>query len=327
MRTPELIREYVSLLLNEDDAGDLMGGATDAYPYGVSYGSGQDLYKIFVEPFADVFKVAAGKGKELGARAQTLGRTVFDTIASTLIPSLSANYERTFKEEKQRIDALKREYKPVYDRVWEAFNHDDVRLLAFMYSPVTTGGYLSWFGGKGALQSAIGALNVVSGGMLDGIAKSLQGTARKPAIRGGSTEDDMGESIVREQSSTSQVDAAVRRAMDSPAAIKMRSDAQKVVQGTLRNVTAQAEQVLKAASLDQLPGFKREASVEFDRIPRSDRQELESKALEVAKDSAREFYVKSLQAQLDRALRDGVPEDASYVKDYRATIRRIEEMR
>lgn len=322
MRKDELIREYVRMLV-EDDAGGLVG-ATDAYPYGMQFGTGQDLYKIFVEPFTDVFKVAAGKGKELAVRTRTLGRTVLDSIASTMLPAVAGNYQRIFADEKKKIDALKREYQPVYDRVWSAFNHDDVRLLAFMYDP---GPFLTYFSGKEGLKSAVDVLNVVSGGALDGLSKSLRSRSKQPEYKGGGRDvDDMGESVLREQEVPTSVSAAVKNAMGSSSAMAMRAEAQRTVQATLRSVLDQATKIIRAKSISALSGFPDDVEQQFNQLPASERTAIEKQALDASKASAREFFSKNLQGQLDAALKAGVPESSSYVRDYRATIEKIKDL-
>ena len=74
MSTERLLRQYIRVLLKEegDHAGytphDIMMSAGSMSPYGMHYGSGNDMYNTFIPPFVDVFQTTAGKTKELSRR-------------------------------------------------------------------------------------------------------------------------------------------------------------------------------------------------------------------------------------------------------------------
>ena len=340
----KLLREYISIILNEaggESGNSGPGGDIQSTPYGISYGAGDELYNIFVAPFTDVFKVAAGKGKEVAVKAQTVGKVVLGAIGSTILPSVRANYEKIFATEKSKIDNLKKQYQPVYDKTWQAFNQDDVKLLAFMYDPFAAGAFLSYFGGKGGLNVAVSALNVVTGGALDGLQQKLNPPAKKSQqpfyAKGGGVDTPM-EGRLREDAPTAvptnapatvdgNMNLQVSQALQAPAAVRMRTQAQQVVQATLKSLVNTASKILKATSVKELTdALPPETLKDLDTMDPQARTQIESQGLEVAKKATKEFFVKNIQGQLDRAIKAGVPETSDYVKDYRSTIEKIKGM-
>jgi len=140
--TPErrLLREYVrEALLTEDDTyavySDLAHANAAMMPYGMNFGSGGDLYRVFVKPFVDVVDTTLGKTKEVSQRAQTATRVAFETVANTLLPWFRSDYERIFAKEKKELDAIRREFADVYQANVDAFRDNDVFWTAFCYSP------------------------------------------------------------------------------------------------------------------------------------------------------------------------------------------------
>jgi hypothetical protein len=172
MDKKELISEYVKLVLSEDDGGGDWGGGyggiefSDAAigPFGAHFGSGGQLYNIFMEPFVNVFKTASGKTKELSKKVQTLGKVAFQTVKTTLLPMLKSDYEKIFVDEKKEIDKIREDYKDVYQSNWDVFADHDVLMLAFAYSPVMflTSGFV-----RRSPRNAARMIGVLAGGALD----------------------------------------------------------------------------------------------------------------------------------------------------------------
>lgn len=326
-----LLREYVRHILNEDDggaiAGDLMSGAVDAMPYGMSYGSGSDLYKVFVEPFVDVFRVAKGKTKELSVKAQTLGKTALKYAATSIMPSIADDYERIFADEKKKLEKIKREYKPVYDRVWEAFAHEDLKVLAFFYDPFAAGALLSYFGGKEATRAALDVVNALSGGMLDHLL--VRGEKRRSPVQSG-VGGDVDEGVIRESDDKKNLGSAVKKALKSDSARKLADMTQGIVQTSLNTVVNRAKMVSNAKTLGDLTkaGFDvpREAMAQVEKVPQEERGGLEAALLQGVKKSAIEFYAKNLEGQLRRALDSGVPRSSQYVKDYEKAVATVKSL-
>ncbi len=172
MSTSEkLLKEYIREILKEDDgghagftAGDIMSAGMDMSPYGMHYGSSEDLYKIFIKPFTDVFHTAAGKTKELSVKAQTLAKVTFETIASSFIPRFEVKYKKIFEHEQKQIEQIKQQYHDIYAANWDAFRDNDALCAAFMYSPAAL---LTAAFARKSPQAAGHLISVLSGGTLD----------------------------------------------------------------------------------------------------------------------------------------------------------------
>ena len=187
LRGKKLLRECIKeTLLSEDMGGDYAGLGLDPMagsPYGAHFASGDQLYNIFIKPFADVVGVAAGKTKEVSVKAQTLLKVTFESVLTTLLPIFKDKYEEIFASEKQKIDQIKSEYADVYQATWDAFQDADVMIAAFMFRPDL---FITAQFAKKAPRAAAEILSVLSGGSLDNILRGILkgGGERKRGHRG-----------------------------------------------------------------------------------------------------------------------------------------------
>lgn len=362
MSTERLLREYVRALLKEegDHAGytahDIMMSAGTMSPYGMHYGSSSDMYKAFIKPFVDVVQTAAGKGKELSQKTQTLVKVAFEAIATTVIPILTDDYKEIFAKEKRAIQKIRQQYGEVYKSNWDALLNDDVMVAAFFYNPS------AFFTVKFA-QHAPGILlsmvSVLTGGELDDwVEKVKSRVSNKPVKdrhvdkvnpfgqykRGDKTHLPSGgpgfgvdyyEHVVREDKQGEQVPEVVRllssdklrsRLEKSPIVQKMQAAGQAIVRGTLEEVFKTARGVMSASSLQDLQnktGTKLKGLDKLRQVPQQERQAVEQQILATTKKSMKEFYVKNLEAQVKAAVNAGVPQDSEYVQDYQRVISKI----
>lgn len=336
LRTKVLLREYVQEILKEDMGGDYGGLGIDAMagsPYGMHYASQDQLYKIFVKPFADVVGVAAGKTKELSQKGQTLLKVAFESIATTLVPILKDSYGEIFAKEKEEIDKIRSEYGEVYNATWEAFKEMDVLVAAFMYRPDL---FMTVQFARKAPKAAAKLLSVLSGGTLDkvlhGILKSDGGGSK-----GGGGSFPWSEGLVREdKEQPNAAEQKLEKLMGNKKVHKILANSQKVqqmskvgeqlVQGTLKSVLEQAQAVLAAKSLQDVQqklGKKLPGLDKLQQVPQQERQKAEQDLLAGVKKGMKEFYVKQLEGQVKAAVEAGVPKDHPYVKDYSAVIGKI----
>ncbi len=335
LRTKALLQEYVRNLLNEDDFGGLdpMGGS----PYGMHFASQDQLYNIFVKPFADVAGVASGKTKELSQKAQTLLKVAFESVATTLVPILKDSYGEIFVEEKEEIDKIRSQYSDVYGATWDAFRESDVLIAAFMYRPDL---FLNAAFARKAPKAAAKLLSVLSGGSLDkllhGILSSGGGGKKTDHSEGPGMpfegvvyeDDEKGSSDgkldkLAQVADNKKVHATIA---NNPKVQKMSEVGQQMTRQTLKKVYAQAQAVLKAKTLQdiqaklgkRLPGLDKLAQV-----PQQERQKVELELLASVKKGMKEFYVKQLEGQVKAAAEAGVPQSHPYVKDYLSVIQKI----
>lgn len=349
LRTRVLLREYIKTVLNEDEAGaiagDLMGGAVEGMPYGMHFGSGKDLYNIFIRPFTDVAHVAAGKTKEMSARTQTLLKTGFEALATTLVPLLSSDYEKIFSSEKQKLDKIKGEYAEVYQRTWDAFKDHDVLCAAFMYSPIA---FMTTAFFAKAPREGMKLMSVLSGGSLDGVLDKIRAKfstgakGKSPSdVFGGETKSTGGgvwsEGSLHEDNEAKDGNPKeklanilankklVFKVAENPLVQKMEREGKALVHGTLKQVYAKAKGVLSAKSLQDLERItgKKLSSDKLAGVPQQERQAAEQQLLETTKKAMKEFYVRNLEAQVKSAIEAGVPEAHPYVRDYQNVISKI----
>lgn len=331
LRTKVMLRECIKEILKEDDYGGL--GMSDAMvgPYGMHYASGEQLYNIFVKPFADVVGVAAGKTKELSEKGQTLLKVAFEAAATTLIPILKDSYGEIFENEKDQIDKIRGQYSDVYSATWDAFKENDILVAAFMYRPDL---FLTAQFARKAPQAAAKLASVLSGGKLDNLlAKLLKGggggkkdSREGPGMPEGVVyEDDeqQGGNPLEKLFSNKKVKAVLA---NSPKVQQMTKEGETLVRGTLKSVFEQAQGVLAAKSLQDIQaklGKKLPGMDKLAQVPQQERQKAEQDLLKSIHAGMKEFYVKQLEGQVKAAVDAGVPQDHPYVKDYTGVITKI----
>lgn len=351
MVTERLLREYVREVLKEDDGGtygDLVTFDAGMNPYGVSFGSGDDLYKIFVKPFVDVVDTTLGKTKELSQKTQTLVKVAFQTIASSLVPALRTDYAKIFAKEKEGIEKIKKEYGEVYQTNWDAFRDEDVLCTAFCYNPAAI---LTYAFAKKAPKKAIKLISALTGGEVDSwlgkVAEKfgtdeepktgLNFTGTGPKLGSGKHDAMHGvgmEGVIHEDEDSKKPDIAsvltnpkvIAKVQNSDIAKKMEQAGRALVRNTLEQVFKQASGVLRANSLQdmqQKTGSRLEGIEKLEQVPPEDKQKAEQAILATSKKSMKEFYVRNLEAQVQKAVKLGIDENSPYVQDYKRVIAKI----
>jgi hypothetical protein len=348
MTTERLIREYVRQVLQEDEGyGAVMNAAADMNPYGMSFGSNDDLYKIFVKPFTDVIDTAAGKTKEISQKAQTVMRVAFEAVATSLIPVLKDSYGEVFKHEAEAMEKIEQQYGAVYKSNWDAFKDNDVLFLSFCCDPTK---FVTQQLVKKSPKAAIKMISVLTGGTLDkwlakvkkqfGLDKADQpvktGLDNDTRVTDVNVGHDVGfslESVIREDgenkpSLTSVLSnpKLIEKLQQSDVAQKLSQQATAIARGTLEQVYKQAKGVMTAQSLQDLQhktGAKLKGMDKLAEVPQQERQKAEQTMLTGAKKGMKEFYVKGLEGQVKKAIDGGAPPDSSYVQDYQRVIAKL----
>lgn len=343
LRTRLLLRECIQEVLKEDEGGgggDYGGLGLDSMagmPYGMHYASKDQMYQIFVKPFADVVGVAAGKTKELSQKGQTLLKVAFESLATTLIPILKDSYGEIFEHEKQQIDKIRSEYADVYKATWDAFNEADVLVAAFMYRPDL---FLTAQLAKQAPKAAAKLLSVLSGGALDkvlgGILKGGGGGSKGGHAAKGEGSFPWSEGLVREAGEQPEGESKLEKLVNHKKVKQLLANSQKVqqmtqvgqglVQDTLKQVYEQASGVLQAKSLQDLQaklGKKLPGLDKLAQVPQQERQGAEQELMKGIKQSMKEFYTKQLEGQVKAAVEAGVPKEHPYIRDYAGVISKI----
>lgn len=332
LREQWMLRECIRELLAEDGEGSMggfMGGGPADMGYGMHFGSGEDLYKIFVQPFVDVGQTVAGKGKELSQNVQTLLHTAFETVATTLIPVLSSDYKQIFAAEKQRIDKIRGEYADVYKRTWDAFDNHDLLVASFMYDPSR---FLTQKFIEQSPKVAAKLMSVLTGGTIDPELNGIIGSVKSGKHEGAIREDG-------EQPAPDPKRQALVQGLLNPELLKQVSSSQRVqemeregkamVQDTLKQVWQHAQKVMRAKSVQDLQHMVKKPIPGLDKlkqVPEQERQQGEQQLISNTKAAMKSFYIKSLEAQAKAAVDAGTPSDHPYVKAYQSVIGKIKAM-
>ena len=170
-----LLREYVrqSLALRQKSLNeDYEVGGMDYYNTSMKYmdqafySGGVDpgpLFKTFIEPFTDVFKTAVAGAKAIASDVATALRVGFETIITTVLPFISADYQKIFDRRDERMEKIRADYADVFERTDAALN-EDAKLLAFMINPA---GFLVGTAAAKAPAATKELLSVATGGVSD----------------------------------------------------------------------------------------------------------------------------------------------------------------
>lgn len=157
----QLIREYVSAILKEDNPG-----------YGVSHigdidiGDASDILKIFGVPdIKNLGSTIAGVTKEMTTRLKTAIKVLWGATVS-LIPGIGYDYAEIFDKEKTELKKVREEYKDVFAATDEAFKGNDMAMFAFMANP---GVFLGAKMASAAPDTAKKLLSAATGGKSDEI--------------------------------------------------------------------------------------------------------------------------------------------------------------
>jgi|SRR5579863_4002332 len=365
MAADKLLREYIREVLKEDQGGgggdggtyyDLAMADATQNPWGVSFGSGEQLFNIFVKPFTDVVQTAMGKTKELSQKAQTLTKVAFETVATTLIPILTDSYNEIFAKDKERMQKIRQQYGDVYKANWDAFKDNDVQLVGFLYDPAR---YILGKLLKKSPGVAMDLISTVTGGTIDGwldkvkeeygiggdeeVATGLDvggGKKKKKNIEdlipggygGGYDMGGMGmESVMREDGGKAKPTLeqllsnpkVVQAINGSKLARQMKQQGEAAVREPLQQVFKQAQAVLKANSLQDLQqklGKPLKGMEKLQQVEPNARQAAEQTMLAGVKKSMKAFYIKSLEQQAKKL------EGSPAVKDYQSVIGKIKSL-
>jgi hypothetical protein len=320
-----LIRTYVRTILREDYEGLGDGGEQ-----GLEFGSPSKLYKVFLEPFADVFQTAAGKGKELSQKVQTLGKTAFEAVGTTLLPTFKSNYDKIRADEKMSLDKIKSQYAPVYKRAWDAIQDNDILSAAWMYDPVSmvTSTVL-----KHAPTQVFNMLNVLAGGALDKLKKQAGGNDKGGVFKkiftelGGVQEraDRYGNLLIED--SSLMLNSKIKELIDNnDDVMNMRSNTKKTMRASLEKVFDETNSIMKARSIEDLqkllgknvPALKKVMSLQ-----EPERSQIEQSVLKATKESIKAFNVQKLKERAQEAIKAGVPEDHPMISDIKSTIGKV----
>lgn len=341
-----LIREYVSIIKENEGGGDYGGfgysgfGYSGGGYYGVHFATNEQMYDIFVRPFVDVFKVAAAETKKISVRAQTALTVAFETIVTSLLPIFADSYDDIFKAEHDRIKKIKADYADVYREVFDSFKNMDVLLPAFMFAPHL---FLTAQLVRHAPHKAAHVISILSGGRFDNVPVMRTflhsvTPARRTQSRPG--ESFPLESVIREEKGDKKdnidklikflSNEKVQREMKTSSVVRdMSKMGKEITFDTLNDVIKHAQSVLGAKSIDDLlrvakknvPGVEK-----LKKLPDDQRVAAEAKLLSTVKESMKNFYVGPLEQRIKAYENAGVSSSHPFILAHKRAIEKIKGM-
>lgn len=307
-----LLREYIASILREDDAGSIAGAAAGMAPYGMHYASKEQLYTTFIGPIFDVFKTGAAETKQLAARGWTAAWVAFESIATSLIPILSSDYQKIFEAEQKNIQAIKNEYKDVYERTDKALQSNDAKILSLLAFPeaAVTKSFITK-----TPKVAMDLISILSGGKLDdylskvkskaGIKESHFRRSKNFLFEEDEKKDKKNkkEKIIKFLVDALTNEKVIEAIKDNPRVQRMKKDALEISSETTAAVLERANALASAKSFQDLKTKLNLSSIEglekLKDIPADERKQRETEVLTNLKKSMLEFYAKSLEKQAE----------------------------
>lgn len=362
MTSRRILKEYVkSVLLEDEGYGGSDYAAMGDSPYGISWG-GPSLFKIFVQPFSDVLQTGQAAVEDLSARARTAAKVAFEAVATSILPFYSSDYKEIFEKEAEQIGKIKEKYRDVFERTDAAFAYSgDAMLLAFLLDPTALisatvlkkapAAALEVFetlaGENEHLRALFKKLKIVSRGSSGKSKESEAGVwTTKGGGKGGGWGggDYMGgggagiglegklhekkkanpNEILVTQLSNPKVQAELQK---SPVVMSMKKDARALVNSTVNQLMDRYKQVSSAKSVEDLirifPQVNRSKLQALQGLPPDQKAPVEAAIMTQLKASAKEFYAKSLQAQIEQSMKQGIPESHPLLQGYKKVISMI----
>lgn len=325
----KLIRQHIRMVIKEEFASGVVGADS---PFGVTFGG--NLLKTFVGPFVDAYKIGVAGAKKLSISTQTMMKVAVGTVLSTLIPTISKRYGKIFDEEKKKLDAVKQQYKDVYDRVDSSFKNGDAALLAFMASPTT---FLTYMGtklaAKTAKQETIHLLSAITGGVSDDLIKKASQKSKEfgrwlidGSITGTPEEKSSKEIKFKKLFEEVIVKPSVEQA--KPKLEEMKKVSKEIYESALNKAYEQAKSVLMAKTVEDVEKFlgsdmDQKTKVEIEKIKKMPQKEKEA-AVKAIIDANKSFFMQPLKDKIDELKAQGQSENSDQIAAYKKTVQKIE---
>lgn len=327
-------------LINEEFGGGDFGG-----PYGLDFTGGDHskLTKVFVGPFTDVFKTAAGKGKEVSTKMQTLGKVAIEAVATTFIPQLSSDFKEIFDKEHEQLGKLRNQYRDVYDRTWTAIKDNDVLAAAFAYAPAQM---ITSAAARKAPGPVLDVVNIMAGGKLDGfvskIKKKLKLGGEQKILSSDSGPGPMearvvhGKFIITEKSD-GKFDVGKALSQDkvkkiiqaNPTVRNMEQASRSIVKQGLETMFDNLSSLASSKSVQELEqklGKKFGLEKQLQNVPEGERKQFEQTLLHTALRGMKDVAIQHLKTVVKASLGGGVPSDHPFVVDHKKAMSKINQI-
>jgi len=338
----QLLREHIRNIICEDFGG-YGGGYGDfalgdfTSPMGNAQMSSSGLHNIFIKPFTDVFKQAAGSAKEISRTVQNVVQVFLASIATAIVPIFDAEYEKIEKKYKADMDEIKKQYAQIYNDSWDAIKHDDVLCSAFLLKPDLM---LTAKVAKEAPKAVSSLLNILSGGRLEkylpkGANKSGSSkSASSFEIGQGSIGNGMmfdyfgenakfGDSVLTEAATgdvltklvqNSKVHDVIRQNSTVQEMSRKAAQAHKSALTQIYNDAKSALNVRTAMDIAKRLG-KPEIQKQAEKLQGNDK--VDDATVETFKKGVKQYYLGHIDGIIKHAIEKGVPEQHPFITSYK----------
>lgn len=333
LKNERLIRRQVHKILKEEFAGGFAGADS---PFGISFtGDGKEFLNVFLGPFKDAYKVGVAGIKKISISTYTLTK-ILRGVGESLYSSSRVHYSKIFDEEKKKLEAVKQQYKDVYDRIDSTFKNGDAALLAFMASPST---FITYMGTKLAAKTAkretIHLLSALTGGWSDDKIEQASQKSKEfgrwlldGSIKGTPKEKSEKEVKFKRWYEKEIVNPSVEQA--KPKIEEMKKASKEIYESALKKAYDYAEKVLSAKSIEQIEkilGSEMDSETkkkieEAKKLP----QDQQKTIIDQIRAGQKSSLVKPLRDKIGELKSQGQTDNSDQVVAYVETIRKIQQL-
>jgi hypothetical protein len=370
----KLLESYIIELLREDFGGDFGGYGGDYGGYGFgggggmgmgygSFGTGEDLYKTFIEPFVDVVKTAKASGEQVSVNVSALLQVAIKSLLTAAIPLWKEDYKTIVdKETKEikniydhaddKIKAIRDKYGEVFKRTDEAFWTPDNVLIASMLAP---GAMITLEAVHSAPIAVLSLLQSIFAGSdkaqtyLEGIKSKFAEVKRitgrwvldpKEDIKAAAKKHKI--PVQQEKHARVAWNAglgAMANAIKSTAIQKelkkgkyaqnLDKQVSDVAKGNIDMMMQKLESIAKVNSITELEkatGNKVDLS-RLEHARPENKEKLEKMIIDKYREAHKRFWILNIENKIKDLLKLGVPADAQYVQEYKNALQRMKSVR
>lgn len=288
-----ILREYIENILTEYDGGyDVDYTNMSDSPMGMSWG-GPGLFKTFIEPFVDVLKTGKAASEKVSSKVKTLGKVIFETLKTTLIPALESNYKQIFDSEKEQIKKINQKYSDVYDRTNKALFQNDIIMAAFMTNPAL---FITAIMAKKSPEVALDVIEVFTG--------------KRYTIK-----------VLSEKYNA----VLSKKINDSNTAKSMRNDANDITNNTFQSISKSVNHINGAKSINDLGTIIPQQDLQklLTAAGANADPNFQKSLLDSIKSMSKDYYASSLMRNVDTLRQNGITNDFSLVGNYMNLIKKI----
>ena len=345
----EYSRKYLKLLIKE--YGDQLSDVGDI-------GSEEDLKKIFVNPFTDVFKTTKSSLAKISSRARGVASTLIQGVLATIIPAFSVHYDKIFERERRRRQKIEEKYKNIIERNKKAlFGNDEAKLLAFLLNPVfyitSVGVYqapkqtLEMLGGLTkddySRKKAQKAINFLEKAFEKEFGKDSMMGRRSKKETPSLNKDAFGEAkmnifarLLNEQKPNDEMvqqalevlnDERVQQALqNSPIVRGLKRDTERMVDETIKDIQDEVNNLNRIRNIEEMGniiGRDVEKELRAQNIPEEELKQAKEVALKQVKSSVLGTYLKLAQKNLEEFKNLKLSDELGLVKKWERLISEI----